>query len=254
MRKLILLILLSTCKLANAETVISNSTIQVNSVNDGVTGNSNTGGIVIDGLDISHSKVNAQGVVQGSGIKMTATRKINNFTELISTLSADIHVRLSHSPKLTISGDDNVIPLVKTEIKEGVLQLTADKGYITTTPLLISIDIPEIESVRLAGSGEIRLSEVNSETLVLTLEGSGDIQASGNVTFLVIEMSGAGDLELSQLTSSNSKVSISGAGDVDINVTGVLDVVIEGSGDVIYSGSPQKILTKIMGSGEVLEN
>jgi len=251
MRKMILFTMLNLSLVAQAETAISNSNIQINSVNNGIQTNSNTGSIVIDGIDIRHHK-NTQGVVSGSGRKSTVTRKIDNFTVLISKVSTDVQVRLGRPAKLTIKGDDNMIPLIKTEINGGVLQISALSSYMTANPLLIIIDIPQIESVRLDGSGEIRLSGVDNKTLSLALQGSGDIQASGRVTALDVEMNGAGDVDLSELMTVNSKVSIAGAGDADINVTGELDVLIEGSGDVTYSGSPKKIRRNITGSGEVV--
>ncbi len=252
MIKLIALIFLNIYTVVHAETFMSNSNVQINSVNIGVEGDSNTGALVVDGIDISNNKIKTQRNVMGSGRESTITRKINDFNVLISKLSADIHVRLGRPAKLTISGDDNLIPLVNTELNDGVLQITVDKGYVTKTALLITIDVPEIKMVRLGGSGEIRLFDVNSEKLKLILEGAGDIQASGKVISLEVEINGSGDLDLSDLITVNSQIAISGAGDAELNITGVLDVVIEGSGDVVYSGSPKKILTKINGSGEVM--
>ncbi len=209
------------------------------------------GGIVIDGVKISVGGLGGQAIV-GSGRLATEERGIESFDELFVTLSADVRLTLGRTPRLTISGDDNLISRVKVSNVSGTLTVSFNGGYITEQPLLVTIESPSVDVVRLEGAGDVMLSGVNQDKLELVLDGSGDIRAKGRATSLRVLLRGSGTLELAELKTRSSHISLLGSGDIEVYASEVLDVVIEGSGDVVYSGNPDKVLSTIDGAGELL--
>jgi len=210
------------------------------------------GSIVIDGRDLSLGGTSANGVVVGSGRLAREVRDIKGFDVLIAASSVDVEVNLGHSLRLTVSGDDNLLPFVSVNNVNRALTVELKGGsYITAQTLHVTIESPSLKDVRLEGSGDIRLFNVSEKLLSLIIEGSGDIQAEGRVTTLQAEIRGSGELNLGDLKTQNSNVVISGAGDAEISVSRKLSVTIDGSGDVVYSGSPEKVELEISGAGEV---
>ncbi len=208
------------------------------------------GGIVIDGVKISVGGLGGQAIV-GSGRLATEERGIGDFDELLVTLSADVHLKLGRTPKLTISGDDNLISRVEVNNIRGTLTVSFNGGYIAEQPLLVTIESPAVDVVRLEGAGDVMLSDVNQDKLELVLDGSGDMRAKGRAASLRVLLRGSGTLELAGLKARSSHVSLLGSGDIGVYASEVLDVVIEGSGDVMYSGNPDKVSFAIEGTGEL---
>jgi hypothetical protein len=104
--------------------------------------------------------------------------------------------------------------------------------------------------VTVRGSGDVRVhAERNLEART---SGSGDIMVVGEVEEAEIETSGSGDIDARRLTASSAYVRTRGSGDVRVRVTGDLDGVTSGSGDIYYYGDPEHVSRRSSGSGEVL--
>lgn len=106
--------------------------------------------------------------------------------------------------------------------------------------------------LRISGSGEITLAELNAENADLSISGSGDIRIEdgGNARNLTISLSGSGDVDASGFEAERVSVRVSGSGDSSVHATQQLEVKVSGSGDVYYSGNPE-INSSVSGSGSV---
>src|SRR6185369_4859964 len=76
-------------------------------------------------------------------------------------------------------------------------RLSADCRWLTT-PRPIEVELPAraLRHVRLAGSVKATLEKLSEPELMLTVSGSGNVQASGTVERAVIAISGSGDVRL----------------------------------------------------------
>jgi hypothetical protein len=86
--------------------------------------------------------------------------------------------------------------------------------------------------------------------LGLSIGGSGTIEFKGSADSAKISIAGSGDVRASELRAGSCKVSIAGSGDAAVEVNGELNVSIAGSGKVKYKGNP-RIKTSVAGSGTV---
>lgn len=217
-------------------------------IND-ATSKSNKGTITINGKVVSGSKGNS--FINGSGKKITQARDIKDFEELQIDVVADVKITQGKKAKCVISGDDNIVPIIVTESKGGLLKISTSKSYSTKQNLEIAIEVPVLKKVVLNGSGDIAMANVTKDKLDLKINGSGDITAIGKVKELKAVTDGSGNLKLSGLEASNVQVTIDGAGDAEVWAKTYLKAVINGSGDIIYSGNPSKVDSSVNGSGEV---
>lgn len=104
--------------------------------------------------------------------------------------------------------------------------------------------------VNLVGSGDIKLT-VDATSIDSSLSGSGDINLSGNATNLNVSMSGSGDFDSLKLSTIHTEASLSGSGDISVNAQKSINAVVNGSGDIEYSGNPEVRNTKVNGSGDI---
>jgi Putative auto-transporter adhesin, head GIN domain len=103
--------------------------------------------------------------------------------------------------------------------------------------------------VDISGSGDIELS-LDCPLIKTETHGSGNITLDGETKSISCGISGSGDVRAANLKSETVKVSVHGSGDVQVYASESLDAEISGSGDVHYKGAP-RISTSVHGSGSV---
>jgi hypothetical protein len=232
--------------------------------------------------------------VQGSGKRTSETRNVGEFTGVALDAAANVDVKIGDRPSLVIEGDDNLLPLITTQVKEGVLIIANEESYNTkigiqihlTTPMLASTSIAGAGSIRagavesrkfatsVSGSGNIEIEQISSEsfeatlpgsgnievknlkarTVVASVDGSGAIELSGSADQLEASVSGAGNLQLGALATEDATVSVAGSGSADVQVADKLIGTVAGSGSIHYSGKPKVVKREISGSGSIEAN
>ena len=75
--------------------------------------------------------------VKGSGIAKTEKRAMAPFDSLDVKYVGLLEVHSQGQKSLEISGDDNIIPLITTEVKNGTLYIRSTKGYSPRQKLLL---------------------------------------------------------------------------------------------------------------------
>jgi hypothetical protein len=188
--------------------------------------------------------------VRGSGTAATQTRQVGEFTEIEA--SGVIHLRLSlQKPRtLELSGDDNLLPLVATEVVGKRLVIGNRQNLSPKLDLVATVSAPDVTLVRCSGACEIEVSDVKNDKLALELSGAGSISAGGETKELTLDVSGAGKATTEQLRAGTITVRLSGAGDVRVGPADKLDADVSGAGAVIYDGSPN-VTKHVSGAGSV---
>ena len=212
-------------------------------------------------------------VVVGSNNIITQEKQLSAYDRIEVLGSYDVIFTDGEVGKIRIKAPDNILPLIQTEVSDGLLKIDTGKNrYKVKEPIIIYVPVDSrLKQVDIKGSADI-YSEKNLETktlnvgiygsgdarlavdvssLALEVVGAGDIRVSGRAKDLSIDISGSGDVDTSKLTAEKAAISISGAGDVSAYVIEDVDVSIAGAGDVIVKGNPKKVKQKINGSGEV---
>lgn len=101
------------------------------------------------------------------------------------------------------------------------------------------------------GSGDINLGALTQQRIEVDIRGSGSVMAEGRAERADIAIFGSGDALLGRLRVGNAAVSIRGSGNVDIAPEESAEVQIFGSGDVRLRTEPRHIETQIHGSGNI---
>jgi hypothetical protein len=188
--------------------------------------------------------------VPGSGNAKTEVRSAPAFTAVSVAGSFDADIAIGPESRVEITGDDNIVPLITTDVHGDRLEIGSRKSFRTSVHLVAKITVPRLTGIGLTGSGDITAHGVQSDRIAVTLSGSGTIRADGTVHEAEVELTGSGTVALDQLAVERASVSVSGSGDVAVAASKSLDVSITGSGDVTYRGDPE-LKKRITGSGSV---
>lgn len=181
---------------------------------------------------------------EGSGVVENETRQVSNFDKVAFTGIGTLTIKLGDEETLEIEAEDNILPHIKTQVRDGRLEISFDSErwenlIRPTKPIRYFLTVRSLEEVNLSGLGDIRLEGVDTDRLVLTLSGAGRIEASGDVAEQEINVTGAGAYEGGDLRSERSSVNLSGAGSATVWATEFLNVNISGLGQVRYYGDPE---------------
>ena len=87
--------------------------------------------------------------VKGSGKVTSLTRSVGSFKVVQLDGSLDADITLGKQTGLKISGDDNIVPLVKTEVKGDTLRIYVEGSYSTHNPVKVSFAMPELRAAAL---------------------------------------------------------------------------------------------------------
>jgi hypothetical protein len=210
--------------------------------------------------------------VTGSGVSKTETRQVAGFTGIGLAVSAKVEVRQGANEGLTITGDDNIVPLIETVVEDGKLKIRWNEKNLSTSykDLTITVDAKTIESLSIAGSGDIHMDSLktaklktsiagsgnllikamDTDSATVSISGSGNYNVSGKAANFEASIAGSGDVKASKLEANNVKISVAGSGDAAVWAKENLKVSVAGSGDVKYYGDA-KVSSSVAGSGSV---
>jgi hypothetical protein len=194
----------------------------------------------------------SSGVI-GSGVSASETRALPAFTAIDLTGVNDVTIGVGGQQLVTVRGDDNLVPLVTTEVTDGTLVIAESESIDTTSPMSVEVTVPSLDAVRLTGTGVMTVDGHDLEQLTISLAGTGTLRAAGSVSQLDVELLGTGDVELRELVSEVAIVELAGTGDVFVNVTRTLDASLSGIGTIYYSGNPGSVTRKVTGAGAIVE-
>ncbi len=155
-----------------------------------------------------------------------------------------------------IDADDNVIDRVETAVETDengtrLVIISLQSGSYKNISINVYVSMPSVELVALSGTGNIRsTAPIQTDEIICSLSGSGNIGLSGTATEQTAVISGSGSICNSDLVSETCSATISGSGTCGVNVTQQLDATITGSGTILHTGNPQ-VTQSIPGSGMV---
>jgi len=197
--------------------------------------------------------------ITGNHRQKTETRRISTFEEV--QINGDIEVEILHSntSQINVTAESNIIPFIDTYIKNNTLIIEeADEYRIKNhIPIKVTVYSPILMAVELNGSGSVYTDTYDADDLYVNLKGSGEMDISTNATNVYAIINGSGNIKLHgnanvsditingsgnisgyKLHSNQAYIKINGSGKTYITVYDYLDAAINGSGNIIYKGSP----------------
>jgi hypothetical protein len=189
--------------------------------------------------------------VAGSGVRKTEKRDVKSFSAIDTTGAYTIDVTCQKPAGVEVDADDNILPLIKTEVRDGILFVSNDQPYHSSKTVTLRITLPELNSVANHGAGQIKIVDANSSDLKIDSTGAASVDAAGTAKSIQISSTGAGEIDTSKLHADKAKVEVSGAASVDVYASEQLDVDVSGAGNVSYSGNPKTVNKHVSGIGSV---
>jgi len=208
---------------------------------------------------------------RGQGPAKTENRTLENFRTVDAGVPGKVEVRVGDGYAVEVLAQENILPLLRTEVSDGSLRIYFSENVSGLEDLLVRITAPAYEGLSVSGSadmevlspisgnelylsvsgsGSISLPQADVGTLTGTIAGSGGIEVSGHAKSASYEISGSGDIQAKALEADSGKAAIAGSGSVTCNMKESLKADIAGSGDIFYTGTAS-VEPSVAGSGTV---
>jgi len=212
----------------------------------------------------------------GEGPIRTETRNVTNFKGIDLRINAIVNYTQAPEYKVEVQAQDNIMGRLQTfvEFNRLVVKLKNNARLGRHDDIIVNVSGPNLESLRISGSGNINspnlvdadngldisvsgsgnveMADLVAPSLDATISGSGDIVIqSGVVPSEKLKISGSGSINLANVQAKQVRATTSGSGNIRVSASEQLNVTISGSGNVYYKGQPA-INISVSGSGKLL--
>lgn len=184
--------------------------------------------------------------LQGSGTIIKEERKISaDFNGVRVSNHGDLVVTLGDAVKLTVEGDDNIVPYIETRVSGDTLELSTKRslrqGWSSRRGVRYHLTVKkgQLNHLALTSHGDAELPELTGPAAKLRLSSHGDVTIDRIRTDdFKLNVSSHGDVKIGELTADSLNVRMTSHGDVRIH-EGVVkdqDVSLTSHGDYRAEG------------------
>lgn len=189
--------------------------------------------------------------VKGSGVSASETRAVAAFKAIEATGSGKLKLVVGNAESLRVTADDNLLPLITSEVRNGVLVLATKGNYMPKTPIVFEVAAKSIERIENSGAVTIEATGFNGGKLTLDTSGVGTARLTGRVDSLKVDLSGVGSVDSEGLIADRVEAEMSGVGSGTVRADKSLKASVSGVGSLTWTGSATDVQTSVSGVGRV---
>ncbi|CAN5885901.1 hypothetical protein BH23ACT12_BH23ACT12_01920 [soil metagenome] len=191
--------------------------------------------------------------VTGSGRVKTEPRSVAGFDRIRISGIGELVIDQTGEESLTIEAEDNLLPLLVSEVEGNrlTLGLRPNTSISTTRPIVYRLNVKSLREI--SGEGTVQIAASGLDTAEFALNTSGTVVSvlSGSAQNQNVLMSGAGSFDGRNLFGRTAEVEVSGTAQAVVNVTQSLSIRASGTAVVRYLGDPQvNLQTSGLGKAE----
>jgi len=208
---------------------------------------------------------------KGSGNTIKETRSVLEFHGIEAGSAFSITLKKGDVQNVEIETDDNIMPLIKSKVKDGILELSTKGTINNASSFKVYITIPHMDDIDISGAAKLTSSDRFDESdmeieasgaaklvfklktnhLDLDASGASNVSLNGFANSAEIEVSGASKLKAYELEINNVNIDCSGASHSSVNVKESIKGESSGASNITYMGNPKIVDIETSGAGSV---
>jgi hypothetical protein len=176
---------------------------------------------------------------QGSGKETTDTRTLATFHEIHVSNGMTVTVASGSSPSVAVTIDDNLVPMVKTAVANGVLSISVEGSLQTHLKLKAAVTASDkIDSLTVDGGSTLDIENIDASSFTATVGGGSTVHAGGKATDLTLTVGAGSTGDFRNVATELSRVDVSGGSTAHIKVHNMaIGKCLQGSTTVLH-GTP----------------
>nr|WP_320116744.1 DUF2807 domain-containing protein [uncultured Desulfuromonas sp.] len=193
----------------------------------------------------------ADACLQGNGLLGQQQRSLTAFDHIVVQGSFTLKVSVTGENHCTVSGDENLLDEVVTQVDNGELLIAPKTAVKFKQPMVISLEVAELGGVTAEGAHRIEIDGLLCPAFVLTLDGACSARLAGFASLLEAEVLGASTLEAEQLECCDASITANGTTVAKLQVKKSLGVHASGIAEIFYRGEPELAVVDLTGRARV---
>jgi hypothetical protein len=188
--------------------------------------------------------------IQGSGIVATEARDVAGFSQVRLEGVGHLVVEQGAAEALTISADDNILPLIAAQVygDELVLGTMTDKTWASPNPIVYTLTVVDLERLTVHGAAAAEIRGLEADRFAIQIEGAASVSAWGRADEHEVVLSGVARYDARDLVSREVRVDIAGVSRAVVHARETLEGRVEGESTLEYAGQPS---VNVTGGGAV---
>lgn len=174
----------------------------------------------------------------GSGVAATETRTVEDFHAIQCSGTSNVFVTVGGEQSVSVTFDDNLLEIVRTEVSDGKLRISTDGNYSSSIGMKVEISVPSLDEVIASGVSEINVDNASSPKFNVTVSGVGKAKIVGEVDQLDVSASGTSSAKLADLKAKLVTVDTSGTSGAEVFATDSVDADASGTSNISVFGNP----------------
>lgn len=208
----------------------------------------------------------------GNGNVVTQEREITgDFSEVSGSAGLDVYLSQGNENKIVVEADENLLPLIETEVEAGKLSVTTNQNIGRSKAKKVYVTFKEINAVEASSGAEVTgNSVIKSQNLSLKCSSGADLEVeifaeevtakassgaemkvAGTATMLRADASSGSELDAKDLMVLNCAAEASSGAEITVNVKEKLETHVGSGGDINYYGNPLSVNSNKSHSGSV---
>ncbi|WP_179351992.1 head GIN domain-containing protein [Winogradskyella vidalii] len=200
--------------------------------------------------------------VNGNGNVVKADRNIsNNFSKIKISQGLDLYITQADAVSISVEADDNLQELIMTEIENDVLKIYATKNIGRSSSKKVMLTLETISKINATSGSDVYSThtivvenlelnstsgaditlDVTTENLSCNATSGSDINISGTTRTLMVNATSGSDIDAINLLAETTNATATSAADISVNTSKSLIAKATSSGDIIYTGHPEKV-------------
>lgn len=215
--------------------------------------------------------------IKGSGKMLKEQREVTYFEGIKVSNAIHVYLREGDKESIEVEGDDNIIPFIKTEVKDRKLYLTLEgktgdmTNFQPNLPMNIYVTIKKLREIdassasKVTGQSTFNIDklelevtaaanvklQVSGKSIEMEVSSAAKASLKGSISDFKAELSGAAKLDGSDLQCLKAYFDLSGASSAVINVIDELQYDVSGASKLVYEGTPRIFKAEVSGAGKV---
>ena len=187
-----------------------------------------------------------RGGVDGSGNVVTESRALGPFHAVsFSGISgpgatADLVLEQTGSSSLTITAEDNIQPLLVSEVVDGWLRLgvAPNTNLGRVQQIEFRLTVPALDELSVSGAASVDATRIDTDRLDVVVNGATTVTIAGRADQQDITIRGASTYDAAALESRTVTVDATGVSQVVVRVSEALTARVRTPSSVTYIGTP----------------
>lgn len=178
--------------------------------------------------------------VIGSGNVVTENRQVSGFYGIAVSGVGEVIVELTGSESLSITCDDNILPHLESEVRNGILYLGPETD-VSLTPsegIVYRLTANTFDEINVSGAVAVMASGIDTDLLDTNMSGACTVRTEGKADSQDIATSGSSVYNGEDLDSRTVNINVSGTSHIIVRVSELLRGLVSGAALVEYIGNP----------------